>query len=145
MDQTIAHYRVLGPLGTGSSGEVWKAEDLELKRTVAIKLLQTTDNQGIERTRSEAQMAATLNHPNVATVYELGQAGSRCYLAFEWVEGQTLREKIESGPLSLNTALAISIQIAEALKTAHGRGLLHCACRTYLPAPRTLLVLWCDP
>lgn len=126
MDQTIAHYRVLEPLGSGSSGAVWKAEDLKLKRIVAIKLLQTPDTQAIERTRTEAQMAATFNHPNVATVYELGEAGALCYLAFEWVEGQTLRERIERGQLELNLALSISIQVAEALKTAHARGLIHC-------------------
>lgn len=126
MDQTIAHYRVLGVLGSGSSGEVWKAEDLKLRRTVAIKLLKTTDDHAIERIKSEARMAATLNHPNVATVYELGEVGSAYYLAFEWVEGQTLLDKIKHGPLELNTALAISIQIADALRIAHTRGLLHC-------------------
>ncbi|HEU0251627.1 MAG TPA: protein kinase [Pyrinomonadaceae bacterium] len=126
MDKTIAHYRVLEPLGAGSSGEVWKAEDLKLKRIVAIKLLRTTDSQAIQRIGSEAQMAATLNHPNVATVYEFGETGSFCYLALEWVEGQTLREKVKRGPLELNAALAITIQVADALKTAHGHGLLHC-------------------
>ena len=126
MDHLIAHYRVLGPLGSGSSGEVWKAEDLKLKRIVALKLLHTLDNLAIERAKSEAQMAATLNHPNVATLYDLGDVDSLYYLAFEWVEGQTLREKIERGPLELNDALSISIQVADALRSAHGRGLLHC-------------------
>ncbi|HET9711688.1 MAG TPA: serine/threonine-protein kinase, partial [Pyrinomonadaceae bacterium] len=126
MQQRIAHFRVIGPLGSGSSGAVWKAQDLALKRIVAIKLLHVPDCQATERIKSEAQMAATLNHPNIATVYELAEVDSRCYLVIEYVEGQTLKEKIEHGPLDLNASLAISTQVADALKIAHGRGLLHC-------------------
>jgi WD40 repeat protein len=126
MFQTIGHYRLLQRLGSGTNGQVWKAEDLKLKRTVAIKLFPVTDDRLIESLQREARMAAALNHPNVATVYEFREHDSCCYLVIECVEGQTLNELVSNRPIDLNTALSIAIQVADAIRAAHARGLLHC-------------------
>jgi serine/threonine protein kinase len=126
MYQTIAHYRILHPLGSGASGQVWKAEDLKLKRAVAIKLFPTSDQHAIECMHREARMAGALNHPNIATIYELGEHDSCFYLVSEYVDGKTLKQIIECGPLDLNTVLPIAIQAGNALRAAHARGVLHC-------------------
>ncbi|MEK6405613.1 MAG: serine/threonine-protein kinase [Acidobacteriota bacterium] len=129
MYETESHYRVLEPLGSGGAGQVWKAEDLRLKRIVAIKFLApglARDEQARERLRSEAQMAAALTHPNVATVYELGEAGDQLYIVMECVEGETLKSRIERGPFGLNESLEIAAEVGDALQAAHARGLLHC-------------------
>src|SRR2546423_15054018 len=110
MYQTISHYRLLEALGSGAEGQVWKAEDLRLKRTVAIKILkagQVPDEQANERFRREAQMAAALNHPNIASVYELGEIDDRAYIAMEYVDGDNLKTRIKHEPLDL--ALVIDI------------------------------------
>jgi WD40 repeat protein/tRNA A-37 threonylcarbamoyl transferase component Bud32 len=129
MYQTISHYRVLEPLGSGGAGHVWKAEDLRLKRTVAIKFLPpdlARDAQAKERLESEARMAAALTHPNIATVYELGEASDQFYIVMEYVEGETLKARIERGPLNIAESLEIAMQVTDALNAAHARGLLHC-------------------
>ncbi len=129
MYQTISHYRLLEPLGSGGEGQVWKAEDLRLKRIVAIKLLSASHSggeQANERLRGEAQMAAALSHSNIATVYELGESGHLAFLVMEWVDGEDLKSIIARGPLDLTSAIDIALQIAEALAAAHRRGLVHC-------------------
>jgi serine/threonine protein kinase len=129
MHQTISHYRMVEPLGSGGAGYVWKAEDLRLKRTVAIKCLQPDLAQGgqaIEQLQSEAQMAAALNHPNIATIYEVVESSDQFYLVMEFVEGETLKSRIERGPLDINASLEVATQVADALRAAHARGLIHC-------------------
>ena len=129
MDHTISHYRLLEPLGSGGAGHVWKAEDLRLKRTVAIKVLSpelAADRDAKERMRAEAQIAAGLSHPNIATVYELGEAADLLFIAMECVEGESLRSRMARRPLELKAALDIAIQVADALRAAHCRGLIHC-------------------
>jgi WD40 repeat protein/tRNA A-37 threonylcarbamoyl transferase component Bud32 len=129
MYQTISHYRVLESLGSEGAGHVWKAEDLRLKRTVAIKFLPPViarDEQAKERLKTEARMAAALSHPNIATVYELGEADDQFYIVMECVEGQTLKSRIQPGPLDIDESLETAMQVADALKAGHARGLLHC-------------------
>ncbi|MEK6320575.1 MAG: protein kinase [Acidobacteriota bacterium] len=129
MYQTISHYRVIEPLGSGGAGHVWKAEDLKLKRTVAIKFLAADldrDEEAKKRLEREAQMAAALTHPNIATVYEVIEAGEQFYMVMECVEGETLKSRVGRGPLGVNASLEVAIQVADALKAAHARGLVHC-------------------
>lgn len=129
MYQTISHYRLLEPLGSGGEGQVWKAEDLRLNRIVAIKLLSASHpaaEQANERLRGEAQMAAALSHSNIAAVYELGESGHLTFLVMEWVDGEDLKSIIARGPLDLTSAIDIALQITEALGVAHKRGLVHC-------------------
>jgi WD40 repeat protein/serine/threonine protein kinase len=129
MYQTISHYRALERLGSGGAGYVWKAQDLRLNRAVAIKCLQpdlAQDGQAIERLRSEAQMAAALTHPNIAMVYEVVESSDQFYVVMEFVEGETLKSRIERGPLGINASLEVATQVADALKAAHARGLIHC-------------------
>jgi WD40 repeat protein/tRNA A-37 threonylcarbamoyl transferase component Bud32 len=129
MYQTISHYRMLERIGDGGAGSVWKAADLRLKRIVAIKSLASDlagDPQAMERLRTEAQMAAALTHPNIAAVYEVVESGDQFYIVMEFVEGETLKARIERGPLGVNASLEIAIQVAEALNAAHARGLIHC-------------------
>jgi len=129
MYQFSTRYRVFERLGSGGEGEVWKGEDLRLKRTVAIKFLPpnlASDREAQERMQVEAQMAASLSHPNIATVYELGEADDQLYIVMECVQGETLKSRIERGPLDLEESLEIAIEVCEALKAAHARGLLHC-------------------
>src|SRR5215471_4295004 len=117
--QSIAHYRVLSKLGEGGMGEVWRAIDTKLNREVAIKVLPPSlanDTDYLARFEREAQVLASLNHPNIATIYSLeGNA-----IVMELVEGETLR-----APLPVNEALAIARQIAEALEAAHEKGIIH--------------------
>jgi len=129
MYQSVSHYRLIKSIGSGGMGQVWKAEDLKLQRTVAIKFVTHTlmeDPQSKERITHEARSAAALNHPNIATVYEIGEDAGRLFIAMEYVEGQTLRSRIEQGPFELAAALDVAIQVAEALSAAHKRGLIHC-------------------
>lgn len=129
MQQIISHYRLIEPLGSGGEGEVWRAEDLRLKRTVAIKFLkleQATDKRANERIKSEAQKAAALSHPNIAAVYELGEAGDQLYIVMECIDGEDLKSLVGRGPLDLAAAIDIAIQVTGALAAAHSRGLFHC-------------------
>lgn len=129
MLQRIFHYRLLEPLGSGGEGQVWRAEDLRLKRVVAIKFLNPEHaggEQATERVRSEAQMAAALNQPNIAAIYELGEAGDLIYIVMECIEGKDLKSILERGPLDLTAAIDIALQIIEALTAAHTSGLIHC-------------------
>src|SRR5512143_1477284 len=107
--QTVSHYRILEKLGEGGMGVVYKAEDLKLKRIVALKFLPhhvSASKEEEARFLQEAQAAATLNHPNVCTIYDINDADAQQFIVMEYVEGKTLREKIAGGPLPLEQAIA---------------------------------------
>ena len=127
--KTISHYRIIEKIGAGGMGVVYKAEDTKLKRVVALKFLppeMTRDEEAKERFIQEAQAAAALDHPNICTVYEINETDGQTYIAMAYIEGQSLKEKIASGPLKTDEALDIAIQVAEGLKAAHIRGIVHC-------------------
>src|SRR5215470_13779425 len=122
--QTIAHYRIVSKLGEGGMGEVWRATDTKLNRDVAVKVLPDTfaaDADRLARFTREAQMLASLNHPNIAAIYGVEERA----LVLELVEGPTLAERIARGAMAMEDALSIARQIAEALEYAHERGIVH--------------------
>jgi serine/threonine protein kinase/tetratricopeptide (TPR) repeat protein len=126
--RTISHYTILEKLGEGGMGVVYKAEDTKLKRTVALKFLPpelTRDPQAKARFVQEAQAAAALDHPNICSVFEIGEAEGTTYIAMPCVKGRSLKDRIAAGPLPLEEALDIAGQVAEGLKEAHERGILH--------------------
>ncbi len=126
--KTISHYRVLEKLGEGGMGVVYKAEDTDLQRTVALKFLQPqalgSEEEGA-RFLHEARAAAALDHPNICTVYEIGRTKEYTFIAMAYVEGQSLKDKIRSGPLKLDDAIDITVQIAEGMEAAHKKGIVH--------------------
>ena len=126
--KTISHYKILEKLGEGGMGVVYRAEDAKLKRTVALKFL-TPQALGTEEEKTrfvhEAQAAAALSHPHIATVYEIDEVESETFIAMEYIEGESISEKIKSGPLKLEDALDIGIQAAEGLQEAHEKGIVH--------------------
>ena len=124
----LAHYKIISLLGAGGMGEVYLGEDLQLKRKVALKMIApelTHDERGLRRFEQEAHAASALNHPNILTIYEFGQANGLHFIASEFIEGATLREKMANGRLELNAAIDIAIQIASALAAAHACGIVH--------------------
>jgi serine/threonine protein kinase/Flp pilus assembly protein TadD len=127
-EQTLGHFRILSPLGKGGMGEVYLAEDLKLRRKVALKLLPSAFTEHEDRLRrfeQEARAASALNHPSIITIYEIGEAGRLHYIATEYIEGQTLRALLKQGELPLDTVLEIALQVASALTAAHAAGILH--------------------
>ena len=124
----LAHYRIASRLGAGGMGEVYLAEDLNLDRPVALKILPPEVAQDPDRMRrfvQEAKTASALSHPNVAHVFEIGEGGGVSFLAMEYIEGQTLNSRIEGAPLPLAEAIDIAIQTADALDAAHAKGIVH--------------------
>src|SRR6266480_4316534 len=127
-EETIAHYRIMEPLGAGGMGAVYKAYDKKLQRIVALKLLKPEYLSQQDRRRrfhQEAQAASALNHPHILTVYEVGEHDGKPYIAMEYVEGDTLRQKIRARALQVKETLDIAIQIAEGLARAHEAGIIH--------------------
>lgn len=126
--KTIAHYKILSPLGAGGMGEVYLAEDTRVGRKVALKLLPEYLMRDVERSRrfqQEARAVIALNHPNIVTVYEIGEADSTQFIASELVKGDTLRARLSGAPMKINEALDIAIQVANALAEAHREGVVH--------------------
>jgi len=149
--QTISHYRVLDRIGSGGMGTVWSAEDLQLGRRVALKFLSkelAQNQQALERFKMEARTASSLNHPNICTIYEIGEVAGEYFIAMELIEGEPLDRYLARRRPDLQELLELAIQVTDALDAAHSKGIVH---RDIKPAnmlitargrPRSLILAW---
>src|SRR3989440_9197180 len=126
--QTLGHYKVIEQIGTGGMGEVYLAEDTRLSRKVALKVLPdyfTKDDERVRRFQQEARAASALNHPNIITIYEIGEIDSRHFIATEFIEGETLRQRMTKSQMKIAEVLDVAAQVAWALSAAHQAGIAH--------------------